>query len=135
MIASRYTAQGRFYIHKDLAGEFKDTIKFLLENPLRDESLQKNDNRISKFVGQKGLCYVSKNPLDVNTMVLINRIPKEKGGTDKYDNLVLVDKDICNLIDEKDILKINELKERLNMDKKALNKINTLRELVGNSMI
>lgn len=135
MVASRYTVHGRFYIHKDLLGEFKENIKFLIENPLKKESLQKNDNRISLFVGQKGLCYIAKKPLDVTTMIIRNRLPKYKGGTDKYQNLVLVSREISHLIDEKNLLKACEYKERIELDKIALNKVNTLRKLVGNTMI
>lgn len=135
MIASRYTAQGRFYIHKDLIGQFKKTIKFLIDNPLKNESLQKNDNRISLFVAQKGLCHITKEPLNVLNMEIRNRIPKDKGGTDRYQNLVLVSREISNLIDENDMLKVNEYKEGIELDIKALNKINTLRKLVGNPMI
>jgi hypothetical protein len=135
MVASRYTVQGRYYIHKGLLGEFKEKIKFLIENPLKKESLQKNDNRISLFVGQKGLCYITKKPLDVTTMIIRNRLPKDKGGTDKYQNLVLVSKEISHLIDEKNLLKACEYKGRIMLDEEALNKINTLRKLVGNPMI
>lgn len=72
---------------------------------------------------------------DIMTTVIRNRLPKDKGGTDKYQNLVLVNKEISSLIDEKDILKAFKYKERIELDKKALNKVNTLRKLVGNSMI
>jgi len=135
MVASRYTIVGRFHIHKDLNEEFKDSIKFLINNPLKKESIQKNDNRISLFVAQKGLCHVSKKNLDINDMKIRNIVPKEKGGTDKYHNLVLVNKETSSFIDETNELKINEYKERIKLDRKALNKINKLRKLVGNSII
>lgn len=135
MIACRYTIVGRFYIHKDLDSGFKESIKFLINNPLKNESIQKNDNRISLFVAQKGLCHVSKNNLDITGMVIRNIVPKENGGTDKYHNLVLVNKEISSFIDETDKFKINEYKERIKLDRKALNKINKLRKLVGNSVI
>ena len=68
-------------------------------------------------------------------MEIRNIVPKEKGGTDKYHNLVLVNKEISSFIDQTDEFKINEYKERIKLDRKALNKINKLRKLVGNSMI
>lgn len=135
MIASRYTILGRFHIHKDLEDEFKDNIKFLINSPLKNESIQKNDNRLSLFVAQRGLCHVSKENLDINDMKIRNIVPKVNGGTDKYHNLVLVNKEISSFIDEADELKINKYKERIKLDRKALNKINKLRKLVGNSMI
>lgn len=135
MTASRYTILGRFHIHKDLDDEFKESIKFLINNPLKKESMQKNDNRISRFVAQKGLCHVGKENLYITDMEIRNIVPKDKGGTDKYHNLVLVNKEISSFIDETDELKINEYKERINLNRTALNKINKLRKLVGNSMI
>lgn len=135
MTASRYTILGRFHIHKDLDDKFKDSIKFLINNPLKKESIQKNDNKISLFVAQRGLCHVSKENLDINDMEIRNIVPKQNGGTDKYNNLILVNKEIGSFIDETDEFKINEYKERIKLDGKALNKINTLRKLVGNSMI
>ncbi len=135
MTASRYTIMGRYHIHKDLDDEFMDSIKFLINNPLKKESVQKNDNRISLFVAQGGLCNVSKENLDIADMEIRNIVPKEKGGTDKYHNLILVNRKISSFIDETDELKISEYKERINLNRKALNKINKLRKLVGNSMI
>lgn len=41
---------GRFHININLNNEFKDNIKFFMENPLKNESMQKNDNRISLLV-------------------------------------------------------------------------------------
>lgn len=134
-VASRYSAKGRLYIHKNINPIFKDEIKYLIDNPLVKESLQKNDNRISLYVGQRGLCNVSKNKLDVTSMIIRNIIPKEKGGTDKYHNLVLVNKNINKVIDEKDMIKINKYKKEIEFDNKTLNKINRLRKLVGNPMI
>lgn len=134
-IASRYTVQGRYYIHKDLLGEYREKIKLMIENPLRNESLQRNDNRISLFVGQKGLCHVSKKSLDPLDMVLRNRLPKEMGGTDKYQNLVLVNKEISGLIDEIDVQKAKNTFDKMRLDEKALNKINILRKLVGSTII
>lgn len=135
MVASRYTEQGRFYIHIELIEEFKESIKFLIKNPLKKESIQRNDNRISRFVGQRGLCHVSKEKLDVSKMKIRNIVPKELGGSDKYHNLILVNEAIDVLIDETDITKINRYKDFMKLDEKALNKINTLRKLVGNPMI
>lgn len=135
MVASRYTIQGRYYIHKDLLGEFKESIKFLIDNPLKNESLQKNDNRISLFVAQKGLCHVTKKTLNISTMIIRNRLPKDNGGADKYQNLVLVSKEISNLIDEKNMIEASKCNKKIKLDSKALKKVNTLRKLVGNPMI
>lgn len=68
-------------------------------------------------------------------MITRNKLPKNKGRTDKYHNLILVNQEISYLIDEKEDEKINQYKEWIKLDRKAFKKINALRELVGNSVI
>lgn len=133
--ASRYTIEGRYFLHKDLEIEHKEAIKFLLKNQIKEDSIEKNDNRISLYVGQKGLCHITKAKLDLNNMVTRNKLPKSKGGTDKYHNLILVNKEISCLIDESEEEKINQYKEGKSLDLKAFIKINVLRKLVGNHAI
>jgi group II intron reverse transcriptase/maturase len=133
--ASRYTIEGRYFIHKDLASKFKEDIKVLIDNPINNESMEKNDNRISLYVGQKGLCHISKQKLNLSDMVIRNKLPKDKGGTDRYHNLILVNNKISTLIDEIDVQKINQYKEGIELEKKALDRLNALRILVGNPMI
>ncbi|WP_319001588.1 hypothetical protein [Clostridium sp. CS001] len=134
-VASRYTTEGRYHLHKDLEVEYKEAIKFLVNNPVKKDSIEKNDNRISLYVGQKGLCHISKVKLDLNNMVTRNKLPKYKGGTDKYHNLILVNKEISYIIDEEVVEKITQLKQGIKLDEKAFIKINALRKLVGNLVI
>jgi len=134
-VASRYTIEGRYYLHKDLEAEYKEAIKFLVNNPVKKDSIEKNDNRISLYVGQKGLCHISKVKLDLNNMVTRNKLPKCKGGTDKYHNLILVNREMSYIIDEDVVEKITQLKQGIKLDKKAFIKINALRKLVGNLVI
>jgi group II intron reverse transcriptase/maturase len=133
--ASRYTIEGRYFIHKNLTPECKEDIKFLIDNPIKNESIEKNDNRISLYVGQRGLCHISKQKLNLVEMDIRNKLPKDKGGTDRYHNLILVNKSISTLIDETDTEKINQYIEGIKLEKKALDKLNALRILVGNPMI
>ncbi len=134
-VASRYTIEGRYYLHKDLEVEYKEAIKFLVNNPVKKDSIEKNDNRISLYVGQKGLCHISKMKLDLYNMVTRNKLPKCKGGTDKYHNLILVNREMSYIIDEDVVEKITQLKQGIKLDKKAFIKINALRKLVGNLVI
>ena len=134
-VASRYTIEGRYYLHKDLEVEYNEAIKFLVKNPVKNDTIEKNDNRISLYVSQKGLCNISKKKLDLNNMVTRNKLPKYKGGTDKYHNLILVNKEISYIIDEEVVEKITQLKQGIKLDEKAFIKINALRKLVGNPMI
>ena len=102
---------------------------------MKKDTIEKNDNRISLYVGQKGLCHISKEKLDLNNMVTRNKHPKYKGRTDKYHNLILVNKEMNYIIDEVEVEKTTQLKQGIKLDKKAFIKINALRKLVGNPMI
>jgi hypothetical protein len=42
----------------------------------------------------------------------------DKGGTDRYHNLILVNKSISTRIDETDVKKINQYKEGIELEKK-----------------
>jgi hypothetical protein len=68
-------------------------------------------------------------------MVTRNKLPKCKGGTDKYHNLLLVNKEMSYIIDEEVVGKITQLKQGIKLDEKAFIKINALRKLVGNLVI
>ncbi len=61
-------------------------------------------------------------------------VPKLKALPNPWSNQGF-SKTISSFIDETDELKINEYRERIMLNKKALKKINKLRKLVGNSMI
>jgi len=134
-VASRYTIEGRYYLHKGLEVEYKEAIKFLVNNPVKKDTIEKNDNRISLYVSQKGLCHINKVKLDLNNMVTRNKLPHYKGGTDKYHNLLLISKEMNYIIDEVEVEKITQLKQGIKLDEKAFIKINALRKLVGNPVI
>ena len=53
---------------------------------MEKKSIEFNDNRLSKYVAQKGKCAVSGMTLELN-MQVHHIEPVYKGGTDAYDNL------------------------------------------------
>lgn len=62
-------------------------------------------------------------------------IPKEFGGNDKFENLVIVHKDIHILIHATDANTINNYIQKLNLNKKQIDKVNKYRKLANNSII
>lgn len=125
---NKYTAEGRALIHKGLSVDV-DMIRYLLENPIKERSIEYNDNRQSLYVAQKGKCYVTGEELDPINMHCHHKIPLNKGGTDEYSNLVLVTKQIHVLIHtvKEETLKENLKGLTLSKDKKE--KIDKLRKL------
>jgi len=129
-----YTNQGRLAIHTKLKG-YNHIIKHLLTNVNNSKSAEFNDNRISLIIGQRGKCYITGVDLETDNMECHHKIPKSNGGTDKYENLVWLRTEAHKLIHavEQDI--IDKYLGLLSLDKEGLKRVNSLRMLVGNSVI
>jgi group II intron reverse transcriptase/maturase len=130
-----YTPQGRKKIHDKLQNFNYDTLIYLMNNPVKGQSVEFNDNRISLYVGQRGRCFITGEKLQISNMEAHHKTPKHLGGKDEYRNLVYVTFDVHKLIHattqetiEKYLLKL----EKLPVDLERLNK---LRVLVGNCEI
>lgn len=130
-----YTVRGRELIHQSLKKIGEKQLKYLMENPQINESIEFNDNRISLYVGQNGLCAITKEYLNVDEMDCHHKIPKSKGGTDEYSNLVLVTRRIHKLIHATENTTINKLLQSVKIDNSGIKKLNKLRLLVGNNEI
>ncbi|MGL6107451.1 HNH endonuclease signature motif containing protein [Romboutsia sp.] len=64
-----------------------------------------------------------------------HKIPKYLGGTDEYKNLVWLTTQACKIICSTDLGTIAKYLNTMNLDKKGLKRVNSLRKLVGNSVI
>jgi 5-methylcytosine-specific restriction endonuclease McrA len=62
-------------------------------------------------------------------------IPRENGGTDKYENLVIISPDIHGLIHATKSETIHLLLEKLELSKKQIARVNKFRVKVGNIVI
>lgn len=131
--ANAYTEEGRKYIHKQLSMD-KETLKWILEHPIQSRSTEYNDNRVSKYVAQKGKCSVTGKILDVKSMHLHHIIPRKNGGTDKYNNLTLVDGEIHKLIHATEEETIKALVELISTTEQ-IKKLNKLRAQAGTQEI
>ena len=82
-----FTAKGREKIHTNLRFS-KNIMHYLMKNPIKGESTEYNDNRISLYAGQLGKCFVTGEYLQIGNMDVHHKIPREQNGTDNYGNLV-----------------------------------------------
>ena len=90
------------------------------------------DNRISLFSAQWGKCAITGKEFIVTGEIHCHhKIPKEKGGTDKYENLVLVLESVHRLIHAVEANVIRKYLNLLNLSKEQLQKVNKLREMAG----
>lgn len=128
-----YTEIGRKAIHDKLNGCTIRTIRYLLENS--SGNTEYNDNRISLMVGQRGKCYVTGEYLEIDDMECHHKTMKCEGGTDNYDNLVWLKKDVHKLIHAKNEDTIEYYMQRINVDEKSKKRLNILRKRVGNLVI
>lgn len=129
-----YTKPGRDKIHKSLRG-YKHIINYLLSNTDGINTAEFDDNSISLISGQQGKCYITGLDLEVDNMKCHHKKPKVNGGTDEYKNLVWICGNAHKLIHCNEIQAINKYLGLLSLDEKGLKRVNSLRKLVGNSVI
>ena len=130
----KYTPEGRKEIHKNLKINTRTMLELMRVKDKR-RSIEYMDNKISLFAAQYGRCNVTGKELSINEIHCHHKVPIKLGGTDEYSNLVILHQDIHILIHSTDIETQNTYLKLINPDKKALNKINELRLLVGNSKL
>ena len=123
---NKFTETGRKLIHSKL-GCVRNLVKYLLKCKEYDKSVEYNDNRISLMAGQNGKCGVTGEPLVIGNMECHHKKPKELGGSDEYKNLMWVKTEVHELIHATASETIDKYCSILQLDKKALNKVNSLR--------
>ena len=125
-----YTEEGRKGLHDNLSMD-KTILIQLMKEKIYDQSSEFSDNRLSLYSAQKGKCAVTQrvftNTSDIHCH---HKIPKEKGGNDKYNNLVLVMEPVHRLIHAKKAETIQNYIKILNLTKRQITKINKLREIL-----
>lgn len=124
-----YTKVGRERIHNKLTNVSPRELEYLRRGNFGNRSIEYIDNRISKFVGQNGKCYVTGIRLNVKDVHCHHIIPLKDGGNDRYENLVIVHKDIHILIHSTDKNRI--LNESTDWTTKSKSKFNKLRKSVN----
>lgn len=122
-----YSEQGRKLIHSKLNSNIEFKVTLLMRNPVTNETVEYNDNRLSRFSAQKGKCGITKRDLELNEVHCHHQKPRHLGGSDKYSNLIIVHKKVHQLIHAVNEDVIERLKSELNLEDDMFEKINTLR--------
>lgn len=122
-----YTAEGRKELHTNLSLNINLLIQLMKKT--QKNSNEFADNRLSLFSAQDGKCAVTQEKfVSTDEIHCHHIIPKSRGGTDEYKNLILVSNSVHKLIHatkEETILKYRNL---LGLNRKQLTKINQLRK-------
>lgn len=127
-----YSKEDRQRIHKELKHVTAVEIELLRRGNYSSKSTLYENNRISKYVAQKGRCYITGERLLPINCICHHIKPTKMGGTDEYDNLVIIKKDYHMLIHTKYPMNNPIYSHHVHtLDAKALKKLNTLRKVVG----
>ena len=125
-----YTAEGRKGIHDNLKLD-KDILIQLMQEKVYDQSSEFSDNRLSLFSAQKGKCAITQrvfqNTSDIHCH---HKVPREKGGTDKYRNLMLILEPVHKLVHAKKTETILWYLDILKLTSFQIQKVNKLREIL-----
>ena len=128
---NKYTVEGRELIHKNLQRIDMEILRYIMQNPIVNRSIEYNDNRLVLYCAQNGKCSITGKVLEIGRIECHHKLPSKDGGTDEYKNLTLIDFDVHKLIHatgKQIVLKyINLIKPNCNQR----DKVNRLRERIG----
>ena len=131
-----YTPEGRRWKHENLMFKNAFLLEELYKYPVRNRSIEYNDNRVSLFAAQRGKCAITgKEFLCQEEIHCHHKNPVEKGGKDGYNNLVLILKDVHRLVHMKKQSTIDFYLSLLRLNDKQMKKLNHYRELAGLPLI
>ena len=134
--ANQYTPEGREILAKKVSKSGDpEVLKYLMENPVKNRSIEYNDNRLSLFQAQKGRCAVTQMLLTIGDIHCHHKIPVSQGGTDEYQNLTLLKTDVHTLVHATQNDTISKLLVTYKLTTEMLNRLNKLRQQVGNDVI
>lgn len=125
-----YTAEGRAMIHKQLEAVDMEILHYLMRNPVWNAAIEYNDNRMSLYSAQMGKCAVTGAKLMIGDIFCHHKVPRCNGGTDAYQNLILLCGNAHRLIHATDTDTIARLTDSLNLTPKQKTKVDKLRSLV-----
>lgn len=95
-----YTVKGRVKIHNNQRAVASSKLKAFQMFLDEQDTVEFRNNMVSKFVAQYGKCYITGDELEPDNAVGIRIKPKERNGTDDYNNIVIVSKAILPLIED-----------------------------------
>ena len=128
---SLYTPQGREKIHQYLSQDLHLLGQLRTYYP-KGQSIEYFDNRISLYSMQNGKCYVLGKSFKTTAEIHCHhKKSRMSGGTDEFNNLVLIHEDIHKLIHAKRKETIERYLEILSLNAEQLRKTNRLRFAQG----
>jgi RNA-directed DNA polymerase len=124
-----YTKEGRIKLHQNLRADVAIEINKMSQIPYGKDNLEVADNRISRYSMQLGKCAVTGGFLTSDQVHCHHKLPRHMRGTDEFNNLVIVHKDVHRLIHATNDETIKRYRNILQLDRKQLKKLNQFREV------
>ena len=126
-----YSVVGKALMSQEVEKGVNLTIlRKMMAEEIYDNRIEYHDNRISKYCSQKGKCAITHKELEMDDIHCHHKLPISMGGTDEYDNLIIISKAVHTLIHAKKEETINSyLHEIANVAQ--LKKLNNLRRRCG----
>jgi 5-methylcytosine-specific restriction endonuclease McrA len=126
---SPYNSTDRELVHTNQKVVHIQSLQYLIEKSDSRQSVEYNDNRISLYVGQYGKCYVLGVEILPQCVHCHHLIPKSKGGTDKYKNLVIIHEELHILVHATDKGTIQHYLGKWKLSADQLGRLNYLRQI------
>ena len=123
-----YMPEGRAAVHKALEKINIPILHYLMEHPVRNESIEYNDNRLALYCAQQGKCAITDRLLEIGDIHCHHKIRRVDGGDDSYSNLILVCRDAHILLHALWESTIEYYVEKLALNAKQKDKLNRLRK-------
>lgn len=123
-----YTPEGRALIHKQLKVDM-NILLALMRSETPHWPVEYRDNRISLYAAQYGKCAVSGETLRMDEIHCHHIIPKQFGGDDRYNNLVILHEAVHRLIHASHPAVQEKLLQCVHPTKEQLDQINKFRKM------
>lgn len=123
-----FTEKGRKKIHKQLASYIKYEINKLMKSNIPNRTIEYMDNRISRYSMKNGKCEITGQFLPAEFVHCHHHIPVNLSGTDKFNNLRILHKDVHKLIHATKDETIGRLINSLKLTDGQVKKVNQYRK-------
>ena len=134
-LVQKYMPEGRARIHDNLDFDTR-MLRALLRQEILNQSAAYADNRLSLFCAQYSKCAVTGQMFETLADIHCHhKLPKEMGGRDNYQNLIILWESVHILIHATADATISKYLSELQLNKKQLAKLNKLRKEAGNAPI
>lgn len=95
---NKYTPEGRKLIHTELNSYMQELFRLMSHGTHSNNSVEFEDNKVARYSQQKGKCAITGVLLVGDSIHCHHITPREQGGGDEYNNLIIIHKYVHKLI-------------------------------------